>query len=103
MSDSRLKFFVIIWPLRSCFRQRLILRGRSRVAGKSADWQPVEKCMCNTFVIDIPAADFKLADKFLADALPCVSNMRMRLIGDRHTSAVAELETQRKMSVFRIV
>jgi hypothetical protein len=59
--------------------------------------------MCNAFFVDIPAADFKLADKFLADALPCESDMRMRLIGDCHDFAVAELETQRKMTFSRIV
>ena len=59
--------------------------------------------MCDIFFVDISAADFKLANEFLADALHRVSGMRMRLIGDCHGFAVAELETRRKMGVIRIV
>ncbi len=55
--------------------------------------------MCNAFFVDIPTADFKLADKFLADALLYEGDMRMRLIGDCHGFAVAELEPQQKMAI----
>ena len=86
------KFFIFIRSLRNWFWQRLILRCQSYIAGKSANRQSIEKCVRNAFLIDITAADFQLADKSLADALSCKSDMRMRLIGDCHTSAVAELE-----------
>jgi hypothetical protein len=103
VSDFRLNFFVITRSLRRWFRQRLILRCQSHIAGKAANRQPIEKCMRDIIFIDISAAHFQPATEFLPDALHCGSGMRVRLIGDCHGFAVAELETQRKVGVIRIM
>jgi hypothetical protein len=103
VSDSRLKFFILARSLRSWFRQRFSFRRQPHIAGKAANWQPVEKCMRDIIFIDISAAHFQPATEFLPDALHCGSGMRVRLIGDCHGFAVAELETQRKVGVIRIM
>ncbi len=59
--------------------------------------------MRDIIFINISAANFQPATEFLPDALHCGSGMRMRLIGNCHGFAVAELETRRKVGVIRIM